>query len=125
MNNYIMLGTKRYRTPADAWEPTTVTPRTVRVLQDGSLDATFANVTIYEWNGVVEASVTPDTNFGTVAELQTQLATKGSVSFQDHYGTSYSVAYISKSGPLKSRTPMWDGTSNTVSFEVTVMAEGS
>ena len=125
MNNYIMIGSYRYKTPADSWEPVTTTPRTIRILQDGSIDATYANITIYEWNGIVEASVSPETNYGTPAQLKTSLDYKGSVSFQDHYGTSYPTAYVSRSGPLKSKTPMWDGNSNVVSYEVTIVAEGS
>ena len=123
MNNYIKLGTKQYVTPSPNWEPTNITPREVRVLQDGTLDATFANVTILEWRGEVEAPVTPENaSWGSVSDLRTILATKGSVAFEDHYGNAY-TAYISEIGSEFSASPMWDGASNTINFPVVIMAE--
>ena len=108
------------------WRRHWPTPRSVRVLQDGSLDATFANISILEWNGDVQAPVTPpDSNWGSISDLRTILATKGSVTFNDHYGNVYTTAYISQSGAEKSASPMWDGASNEFRINVTIMAEGS
>ena len=125
MNNYIIIGSYQYKTVADAWEPEVVTPRTIRVLQDGTLDATFASITIYQWTGKVIAPVTSTGSWGDIDDLEASLAYKGSVTYQDHYGTSYSPAYIAKSGPLKSQAPMWDGAGNEVTYEVVIMAEGT
>jgi len=123
MNNYILLNDDQYKTIAEAWEPRIVTPREIRVLQDGTLDAAFASVTILEWRGYVEASVTPASeDWGSVADLRAALAVQGSVSFTDHYSSAY-TAYISEVGSEDYLSPMWDAASNKMTVEITIMAE--
>jgi len=121
MNNYILLDTLKYMTPAKNWTPVPGKPATVRINLDGSTDATYGPGVIFEWRGAIIAPVTPiDVTWGTKADLDVTIAKRQPIAFVDHYGTSCNVHVL---GPFAatSRSPKWDGASNEFEVEVTLV----
>lgn len=125
INNYILLGvdaghTKKYKTPAKTWQFVTQKPATFRFTLLGAADITYGPGDYSEWQGLIEGAVTPDTGFGTLAELRAILKTKGSVYYQDHYGTAYTVHLL---GPFPERSlhPIWDEASNKIYIQVRIV----
>lgn len=122
VNDYITLDGKKYRVPSKTWEPSINKPETVRVTLSGALDLTYGPSVFKEWIGSIEAPVTPiDSSWGSVADVRTSLAKKSSVTFVDHYGTSYTVAV---SGPFRERSisPKWDASTNVILFDVRIIS---
>jgi len=111
MNAYIELAGKRYKTLASQWEPIVEKPATVRYAWDQTLDVTYGPSSFTGWTGVIEASVLPNANYGTPAELMATLLTQGEILYRDHYGGQY---YVHAVGPFKQRSLLnvWDSPRN-------------
>jgi len=124
MNNYIILNSKKYSTPAKAWEPIPDKPATFRVTLDGKADVTYGPATISEYRGEVEAPVQSDTGWGNVTDLRAVVATLGSVSFTDHFGNSF-LAHILGPNGERYLTPMWDASENKVRIAVRLIIESA
>ena len=118
MNTYIMIGNYRYKTLAKDFAPAgIVKPGTVRVLANGEVDGSYAAAALTRWSGSIIAEVTPETNYGTIGQLTTDLSEMGEILFQDHYGTKHYVHIVGEI-KFKSMLNMWDAASNR--FYVTV-----
>jgi len=121
MNKYITLNSKKYRTPANAWQPVINKPSTIRYTLLGTVDATYAINEAMEWHGQIEGPVTPDdSGWGTISDLRTTLLTKGEIPFTDHYGNSY---YVHAEGPFteQSLSSAWDSPSNIMLVNVRLL----
>ena len=117
MNNYITLDSKYYKTPVSSWVPSIIKPMTTRDAWDGSTDTTYGPSVHHEWQGLIRASVSPATGYGSITDLRTTISKKSSVTFIDHYGVTYSVDL---SGPFKehSFTNVWDASSNSIDISI-------
>jgi hypothetical protein len=95
---------------------------TVRRNLDGTLDVTYGPGIFVKWQGMIEASASPPSGYGSIADLRSSLQERNSLNFVDHYGTSYTVHAV---GPFQeeSFSPKWDGTSNKIYVGVTLVAE--
>ncbi len=115
MNNYITLDGLKYHTSAKSWKPDQNVPATVRLMMDGSLDATFGVKSLMIWNGEIEGPVTPEgEGWGTIDDLRTTLLKRTTLSFQDHYAlTTYTVV---AQGPYAERSlgNKWDEVENVI-----------
>jgi len=123
MNSYITLDGKKYKTVHKQWTPGGDKPATLRRTLLGSLDVTYGPGTFNDWQGKIEAPVTPiDGSWGTITDLRTTIAKTSNMSFTDHYGTSYTVHVL---GPFQeeSRSPMWDGSSNAIYVKMRIVTE--
>lgn len=117
MNNYITLGSKRYSTKANKWDPRLIKPSTIRAVHTGSMDATYGPVAFKVWEGDIKVRANETrTEYGTVTNLESSLATMGGITFIDHYGTSYTVHI--QEYQRGSLTPVWDGASNVLFYNV-------
>jgi len=113
MNNYINLDGKRYLTPHKRFNAMPAKLSTVRKTLAGATDVTFGPAIFTEWQGVIEAPITPISgSYGTIADLRTSLAKTVSVGLTDHYATSYTVYIVGGPYTEESFTSMWDGASN-------------
>jgi len=123
MNNYITLDSKKYFTHGKSWHPEPITPQTVRVMLNGNLDVTYGAGSLQIWVGEIEGHVTsPGSGYGTIADLRTSLLKKQTLSFTDHYGTTYTVA---AQGPFAERSlsVKWDGTGNVIFVKTRLIAK--
>lgn len=112
MRNYITVDGLKYVTSSANWRDGEVNPRTVTRLLSGAGDATFSNSTYMAWKGEIECPVTPrSAGWGTLTTLQASFRKKTVLSFEDHYGTAYTVTL----GPMldkRSLLPIWDDPNN-------------
>ena len=121
MNNYITLNGKKYKTSAKDWMPAQLTkPGTVRVLANGEVDASYGPGVLMRWSGSVLASVTPEKDFGTLADLMEALSLPRELLFTDHYGNSYYVHVVGEI-KVKSMVNMWDAGSNRFSVNLNMI----
>lgn len=122
MNDYITLDGKKYHTNHKNWKYTPDTPRTERILLDGSLDVTYAPVALKRWSGEIVGPITPDdASWGDISSLRVSLAKRQKLTLTDHYGNSFSASF---SGPFEERSlsPNWDSPSNVIYVQVKVTA---
>ena len=123
MRNYIVFDGYRYTAAWRAWNPAEgEVPSTGRVMIDGTLDVTYGNATVLRWQGEIRAPVVAEAGeYGTIANLRTSLRKRQLLTFEDHYGTSYTVH---SKGPNKERSnsAMWDGDSNIINVVVQLTA---
>ncbi|MCK4975922.1 MAG: hypothetical protein KAS36_03230 [Anaerolineales bacterium] len=118
MNNYIVLDSLKYKTSFGSWKVRQRKPHSEKYTAAGTLDMTYGPASPYEWAGDILAPVTPDDgSYGDIDDLRATLAKCTSLSYQDHYGGSYTVHAI---GPFteESRSPMWDAASNGFRVDV-------
>lgn len=121
MNNYITLDSKKYVTPQQGWIPRVIKPSTVRLTLLGAIDATYGPGNILEWQAEIEAAVSPASGYGSPSDLRTSLQKVVGLSFTDHFSTSHTVHV--RGFEETSMSPMWDGSSNVVIFNVTLMGQ--
>lgn len=121
MNSWITLDTKKYKTPQQGWIPRVIKPSTIRLTLLGAIDATYGPGNILEWQAEIEADVSPATGYGTPGDLRESLKKVVGLSFTDHFNGSHTVHV--RGFEESSMSPMWDGSSNTVIFNVTLMGQ--
>lgn len=120
MNEYITLDSLKYPTLSTDWTSHLVVPSSDAMMLNGEVAVTFGPAARREWNGSIKAEVTArDTGWGTIADLRTTLAKLTTLSFTDHYSSSYTVL-VQIAGPEISLSPMWDATSNEFAIKVKV-----
>jgi len=118
MNAYITLDSYKYPTLMIDWESHPVRPATAAVMLNGETAVTFGPTARTAWSGSIKAEVTArDTGWGTITTLRATLAKLSTLSFTDHYGSSYTVL-CNISGPEVSLSPVWDATENEFSVKV-------
>lgn len=123
MNNYIILDSYWYKTPHPKWIPKIQKIGRDRLTLAGSGDFTYASGTPLTWEGtIVFPENSPGGSWGDRANIIASLKKRQGLSFQDHYGSSYTVHALG-SFPVDSRTPMWDGASNEYEVTVVLMEE--
>ncbi len=117
--NYITLNGKKYVTPAKSWKPMPVKPASVRYTLTGRMDATYGAAVLLQWDGEIEAAVTPATGYGSVADLDAACALRGTMAFTDHDGNNYTVHLL---GPFPKRSlgNKWDAPGNKVYVTVSI-----
>jgi hypothetical protein len=120
MNNYITLDGFKYVTPFGKWTPVMDKPATARIDLLGGLDVTYGPATWQRWQGMIEVAANPTTGYGSPYELRATLAKRTAVTFVDHYGETYNVHLLGPF-PEMSFTPVWDGNSNVIFFQLTVV----
>jgi hypothetical protein len=69
---------------------------------------------------MIEVAANPATGYGSPNDLKATLAKRTAVAFVDHYGENYSVHLLGPF-PEMSFTPVWDGNSNVILFQLTVV----
>jgi hypothetical protein len=123
MNNYITLDGKKYKTIHKQWTPGSDKPATLRRTLLGSLDVTYGPGTFNDWQGRIEAPITPiDGTWGSITDLRLTIVKLTSVSMTDHYGVTFTVHIL---GPFaeESRSPVWDGASNMIYVKMRIVKE--
>lgn len=122
MNNYITLDGLRYKTPWKAWgPPTIVNPGTVRLMLNGSLDATYGQGTVYTWTGEIIGPAIPEAGeYGDIDDLLASLREKNGLSFTDHLGNAFTV-YVRGEIKQRSMSPVWNSEENEIYVNVTLM----
>jgi len=120
MNNYITLDGFKYVTPFGKWTPVMDKPATARIDLLGGLDVTYGPATWQRWQGMIEVAANPTIGYGSPNDLRATLAKRTAVAFIDHYGENYSVHLLGPF-PEMSFTPVWDGDSNVIFFQLTVV----
>jgi len=107
-------------TPASNWRPIPTKPFTMRVNLDGSTDVTYGAATINRWDGEIIAPAQAAGGWGTKATLDTTIAKRSTVAFEDHYGNACNV-HVLGTFEATSQSPMWDGASNEFLVSVTLL----
>jgi hypothetical protein len=122
MNNYITLDGKKYSCPYKQWEMQTEKPMSYRYTWGSGIETTYGAGVFKTWKGNMVARITPASGFGSVADIRITLAKTVSLTFIDHYGTTFTV-HASYAGPERSFSPVWDGASNAIFFPVLIVSE--
>jgi len=120
MNAYVTLDGNKYSAPHGQWAPSTDRPVVVRRLLSGGTNVTFGPAPIQRWQGQLNASVTPASGFGDIDDLRATVAKLESLSFTDHYGTSYTVV-VDRSVGEESLSPVWDSAENKFKVSLTLL----
>jgi len=120
MNAYVILDGKKYSAPHGSWAPVTERPVVVRRLLSGGTNVTFGPASLVRWQGMLNASVSPASGFGSVEDLRDTCTKLEAISFTDHYGSVHSVV-IDRSVGENSLTPGWDNASNKFQINLTLL----
>jgi hypothetical protein len=111
-NSYVTLDGYRYSALRKTWKPVVVKPSQDRLNLDGTRDVTYGPAVIVDWEGELVAHTSPaSTEYGSYDDLMQTIAKTESVTFVDHFGTSYNVHVL---GPfdMRSNLPDWNSASN-------------
>lgn len=124
IRNYITLNSLKYMASSKQFDPVRIKPSTVRYTADPTsvLDVTYGPAVAKEWRGILLVPASPASGWGGISDLRSAFDTLGSVTFEDHYGTSYNAHLIGQF-PEHSVTPAWDGSSNEFHILVRLVAE--
>jgi len=123
IRNYVIIDGKKYRAIHGKWIPVPRKPMTVRYTLHDTVDVTYGPGVFKEWQGPIEAPVTPDdASWGTIDDIRTSLAKRQGVTYEDHYGDAY-TAHIQGPFPEASLQPVWDGVENKFQIVIKVTVE--
>jgi hypothetical protein len=121
-NAYITLDGNRYAALRKSWKPVPVKASQDRLNLDGTRDVTYGPAAFVDYQGELVAATSPsDTAYGSYADLLQTIAKTESVSFTDHFGTTY---YVHVLGPyeLRASLPDWDSASNVWYVNVRIVS---
>lgn len=115
MNNYITLGSYRYRCRFPDWRPWFIKPGSVRYTLAGNSDATYGSAVPQGWEGAIEVPYEDSGTYGGRSEFETTIKLMQAVPFIDHWGVSYNVHIIGEI-TFETLRPMIDGDTNKLYY---------
>ena len=119
MNDFILLGGKRYKTFFKKWTPELQRGAGEQCLVSGGAERQFGQF-IDGWRGLVKAPVTPESSeYGSIADLRSLILLNQVVALRDHYDQPYNVILVGPYGEDSHLTD-WESASNyfMVSFRL-------